>query len=182
MAGEGITVGFDPRELLSFQAAATALSDDRLRQALREALNAAGGKTRTQVRRALREQTNVKAAKDINDRTKSFIVAGELAYRIEAINKALPIDRVKGLTVQMGAGGGVYAAPWGVGREFKRSFVVNGRYLARLGHERFPVRALFGPSVMKELTKDQSRETFETFAVAELERQVVGKLQRFLAM
>lgn len=179
---DAVAISFDPSTLLSFQAAVTALSDDRMRQALREALMAAGGKTRTQVRRALREQTNVKAAKDINDRTHSFMVSGELAYRIEASNKALPIDRVKGLGTTSGPGGGVSAAPWNEMRQFKRSFVLNGRFLARLGHEKFPIRALFGPSVYKELTKDQSKETFETYAVAELERQVVGKLQRFLAM
>jgi hypothetical protein len=179
---DGVSVSFDPASLLSFQTVAAALSDDRLRKALREALMAAGGKTRTQVRRALREQTNVKSAKDINDRTHSFMVAGELAYRIEAINKALPIDRVKGLEVITGPGGGVAAAPWNERRQFARSFMVNGRYLMRLGHERFPVRGMFGPSVMKEMVKDQSREAFETVGAAELERQVLSKLQRFLAM
>jgi len=182
---EAVTVSFNPAALLSFQVAALALSDDRLHQALQEALSAAGGKTRTQVRRALREQTNVKAAKDINDRTHSAGpgVLGKLEYRIEGLNKVLKLDRVKGLTVKTGPGGGVSAAPWQVMRQFQRSFVImkDGapRYVARLP-EKGGMRTLFGPSVAKELTKDQSRETFETYAAAELEAQVVKKLERFL--
>jgi hypothetical protein len=178
---DGVSVSFDPASLLSFQTAAMALSNDRLRKALREALMAAGGKVRTQVRRALREQTNVKSAKDINDRTHSFMVH-ELAYRIEAINRALPIDRVKGLEVITGPGGGVAAAPWNERRQFARSFFLNGRYLVRLGHEKFPVRGMFGPSVMKEMVQGQTLDVFEKDAAPELERQVLSKLQRFLAM
>src|ERR1035437_2838395 len=179
-----VTVSFNPAELLSFQAAMTALSDDRLRQALREALSAAGGKTRTQVRRALREQTNIKAAKDINDRTRSLLDAGQLEYQIIADSKALPIDRVKGLSATVGPGGGISAAPWQVMRQFQRSFVIQAgdglKYVARTSDKRFPIRRLYGPSVMKELTKDQSREIFETYAIVELEAQVVSKLERFL--
>jgi hypothetical protein len=58
--------------------------------------------------------------------------------------------------------------------------MVNGRYLVRLGHQRFPVRGIFGPSVMKEMIKGKSLETFEKYAAPELERQVLSRMRRFI--
>ena len=179
--GDSFTITVDPSGLRVFQQAAAALAGPKLQQALREALSAAGGKARTQVRRALREQTNVKAASDVNVRTRSFMNGSALEYKIEGINKALPIDRVKGLEVQTGQGGGVSAAPWNAPRQFQRSFVLDGKYVARTGPDRFPLRRLWGPSIMKELVKGESKDTFERYATAELEAQVTRKLERLLA-
>jgi hypothetical protein len=174
------TVNLDLRALNSFASATQVLSGPQLTRVLREALSAAGGKTRTQVRRALREQANVKAAKDINDRTRSYLVAGQLAYRIVGERKALPIDRVKGLAVTTGPGGGVLAAPWQVLRQFQRSFIENGKYMARLGPDRFPIRKLYGPSIAKELVKGQSLAAFHAAALPELRTQVISRLARML--
>lgn len=168
---------FDLRGILSYQAAAGALTGVQMQRTLRQALRKAGDKTRTQVRRALRLQTNVKAAKDVNDRTRGFLVSGELIYRITAERKALPIERVRGLSVVAGPGGGVQAAPWNVLRQFQRSFVEHGRYVARLGPARYPLRRLYGPSIAKELVKDQSLAVFERTALPELEVQVVKAIE-----
>lgn len=139
---------------------------------MRESLEAAGLKTRTQVRRALRQQTNVKQAKDVNDRTRSYS-SGELSYTIAGEGKPLPMERINSLSVTSGPGGGVSAAPWNVLRQFQRSFVLNGKYVARLGNSRMPLRRLYGPSMAKELVKDQSLIAFESFGLPELGRVLI---------
>ena len=182
MVGQAVgtlTIRYDGRATATFLVASDRLSSSpRLRQYLREALAAAGDQTRTQVRRALKEQMGVKSAAIVNSRTRSYITA-EPAYVIEARGKGLPIIDFKGLRVKAGPHGGVSAAPWNVARQFKRSFA-NGGYRARLTSKRFPVRTLRGASPSKELVKDRSLATFESVAPPEVQAAVMRKLARLL--
>src|SRR5215472_16441697 len=175
-----ITVKLDISGLQKFQIAAEQLSGGVLKRAMRESLTAAGMKTRTQVRRALKEQTNVKAAKDVNERTRSYLNSGALEYVIEGNSRALPIDRIGNLSVTTGPGGGVSAAPWDVLRQFQRSFVLHGHYVARLGHDRMPLRRLYGPSIAKEMVKDESLIAFTRYGLPELTKQLNARLERLL--
>jgi len=148
-----ITAEYDGKGTVRFVVASRKLAGGEGLRVMRESLRAAGLKTRTQVRRALKEQTGAKRAGAINSRTRSFIHDGGLAFSIEGSGKGLPITEFKmrasrspkvaarwsprdhwrlqgrdgkgrfGKLVDPGAAGGVSASPWNVGRVFKRSFV-----------------------------------------------------------
>lgn len=119
-------------------------------------LNDAGRKIFTQVRRQLREQTGAKKYSTITSRTwvrSSTPVT--LTYAICA--NSYPTDIAEfGVKVM---GKGVWAAPWGKGRVLARTFQNvkwagfgnSGGYFQRVGDGRFPIRALHGPNLGKEL-------------------------------
>jgi len=56
---------------------------------------------------------------------------------------------------------GVSAAPWGKRRVFPHTFIgPNEHVFVRLGRARLPVKKLFGPSIPKEMVKDEAEQTF----------------------
>lgn len=119
-------------------------------------LNDGGRKVFTVLRRQLRAQTGAKKYATITSRTWALSASpGNLRYVIRA--KDEPID-----IVEFGAkltGEGVSASPWGVSRVFERSFQQKKRagarnsqgFMARLSERRYPIRALHGPNLAKEL-------------------------------
>lgn len=144
-------------------------------QPLKEGLYEGGDKVRTRVRRALRVQTNVTKAASINTRVLS--VRAGLSYIIKGEGKGIPIKEFP-----VNASGSVTAAPWGVSRTFKRSFVkVGGSFVARLTSKRFPLRKLYGPSVAKEIVKDQSLEAFEAGVRSDILPAINKRIARLLA-
>ena len=153
---------------------ARAASGNALR-ALKEGLGEGGDKVRTKVRKALRAQTNVKKAESVNSRTSS--VRAGLEYIIKGTGKGIPIEEFP-----VSAPGHVTASPWGVARVFKRSFVRpdTGAYSARLSSKRFPVRKLFGPSIAKEIVKDQSLAAFEAGVRSDVIPIIEKRLARIL--
>lgn len=144
-------------------------------QPLREGLYEGGDKVRTRVRRALREQTNVKKAASVNDRATS--VRSGMSYIIRGVGKGLPIAEFP-----VTAAGAISASPWNVSRVFKRSFVhpSNGGYVARTSSKRFPVRKLFGPSIAKEIIKDRSLAAFHAGVRADIVPAINKRLARLL--
>ena len=196
-----IVVTYDGRGVATMLSAATLLaSPDRLGRALHDGVRAAGDKTRTVVRKTLRQQMGTKRYGAVVAATRSFI-PGPMTYVIEGRGKGLPIfefpvrgSRAKRRTWREqprdAAGrfgplppsdiGFVTARPWRVARNFKRSFVAqDGTYKARLpGSQR--TRKLFGPSVAKEIVKDAARAAFETTATREMDVQIAKRLARLV--
>jgi hypothetical protein len=152
---------------------------EKLPRALREGLQEGGNKVATKVRRALREQTGVTKYGTILSRTHAGLGSGgELAYVIRGQGKGLPIGNFRvGVNAK-----GVLAFPWGKAHLFKRSFKTSskGMLRARLGASRMPIRAFFGPSIAKELTKDHSAAAFEAGVRAEVEPIIIKRLGRLL--
>jgi hypothetical protein len=130
--------------------------------AIARGLNESGDKVRTRVQRGLKEQTNVKTYRSITSRmrmTRAFAErsrgagsGGEaLCYSIIASGKGIPIGEFP-LSV---TSKGVDAKSWGVDHLFRRSFreKLTGKLRARTGSSRFPLRALYGPSLPNEFDK-----------------------------
>jgi hypothetical protein len=123
-------------------------------RALSLGLNEGGDKVRTQVQRALKQQTNVKAYSSITKRMRTVKAGpGSLSYAIVATGKGIPIKEFPvHLTMR-----GVDADTWGVEHLFARSFGIKGEgvggFRARLGTERYPIRRLYGPALPKELNR-----------------------------
>ncbi|MBZ0230305.1 MAG: hypothetical protein K8F58_17895 [Bauldia sp.] len=170
-----LTIIYDGRGTIAFKSGAERLAGPRALQVMRETLRASGDKTRTQVRRALKDQTGVKAYGTITRYTRSYVHEGGLAYSVEGVGRGLPIDY---FPVRV-TGRGVSASPWRVVHNFKRSFA-NGGYFARLGPSRFPIRRLYGPSIAKEIVKDQALAAFLDAGPREVARILPMKMARLL--
>ena len=166
---------YDGAGTLSFLEAASRLAGPRAHQVMRETIRAAGMKTRTQVRRSLRQVMGVKRYGAITSATRSYSHEGGLAFSVEGRGRGLPIEEFPVRVVKAG----VSAKPWRVSRVFKRSFF-NGGYQARLGPSRFPTRRLFGPSVAKEIVKGEPLEAFLTHGPQEVARILPLKLARLM--
>lgn len=152
----------------------------KARRAMVEGLNEGGDLERTQVRRALRAQTGVIKAGAITSRTSTRRASGgNLTYVIGGTGKGMPI---KEFPVTAGAGAPVTARPWAVTHRFERSFKTSRKGLlrARRGASRFPIRALYGPSVAKEIVKDETAAEFTDNASPRVERAVIKRLGRML--
>ncbi|WP_316173561.1 MULTISPECIES: hypothetical protein [unclassified Bradyrhizobium] len=146
------------------------------RQALQEGLSDGGDKVRTKVRKAMRAQTNPLKYETITSRVdgKRF----GLAYIIKGDGKKTPIA-----LFPHSVAGAVTAAPWGVSRTFKRSFVRpdTGALSARTTSKRFPVRKLYGPNMAKEVVKGQSLAAFEVGVSTDVLPAIERRLARLLA-
>jgi hypothetical protein len=152
----GIRVVIDDKAIQDFTRKTIALGDGRARRELSRGLADGGNKVRTKVRRALQDQTGVVKYATIVSKVTSYRSA--LTYVITTTGKGLPIKEFK-----WSVPGNVQAMPWNVSHLFARSFrtKVKGLLRARTTSKRFPIRALYGPSLPKELVKDKSLEAFE---------------------
>lgn len=159
---------------------------------LARGLTEGGLKVRTQVRRALREQTGVRAAGSITKRTTSkSATPGSLEFRISGWGKGIPIkefptrySRSKRAMVRWSprehwkiqerdADGrfgampevneaGVSARVWTSWHAFQRSFVTPRGPRAMRPGTKRQLRQLYGPAIPKEITVDKSLQTFMT--------------------
>lgn len=173
-----ITVSAD--DALSRFAGLLAAFPERARRAMVDGLNEGGDLLRTQARRDLRAQTGVLKAGSITKRTGSRrATSGSLEYMITGSGKGMPIREFR---VKAGQGVPVTASPWNVSHTFARSFETKRQHklMARRGATRFPVRALYGPAVSKEIVKDQTAADFEAQAAPTVERVVIKRLGRLL--
>lgn len=152
-----------------------AIGEGEGRRLMAMALNTEGNKGRTQVRRALMQQTGIrshqisKAVKTIN------AGPGRLEYKLEAKAGETNISMF-GLKVTWREGSAmgqirklqtVSAAPWNVRRTFPGAFSIarfGGRVFKREGAGRFPLKPVYGPNLAREITKAQTRTEFETIA------------------
>jgi len=205
-----IAAEYDGKGTTRFIVSTTRLSGGKALQVMRESLRGAGLKTRTQVRRALKEQMGTRTAKAITARTRSYSHEGGLAYSIEGNGKGLPISefsvkisrskkiaarwsprdhwRVQtrdgtgrfGKIVEPG-GVGVTGFPWGVAHPFPRSFNHPAKGpLMVRVAGQKSVRKIFGPSVAKEIDQGQSLAAFEATGIRELARILPERIDRLI--
>lgn len=169
--------------------------ESRVLRAIAEGLNEGGDKVRTQVRRAMREQTGLLRLKSVTSREgniRATIPAGAapagvhlafgLAYTIIYRGKpATKPDEFK-KSVKRGPGGGVTVWLWGVAHKFKRSFQqkFKGGLRMRLGGPREPIRGFDGPNLAKEAVKGQVAATFQAQAATLVRPAIEKRLARAL--
>ncbi|WP_198293093.1 hypothetical protein [Methylobacterium sp. WSM2598] len=161
-------------------AAALAAVPARAARAMADGLNEGGDVERTAVRRALRAQTGVKRYGAVVERTSARRASpGHLEYAIDGKGKGMPIRE---FPVRAAVRAPVTAQPWGVSHTFARSFKTSAKGLlrARRGASRFPIRALYGPAIPKEIVRDQSAAEFEANAAGRVEGAVLKRLGRLL--
>ena len=146
--------------------------------AFSRALNRTGRPTFTAVKRALRKQTDIPRGlvdagvtfKPATSRTLQTAITGRGPY--------LPLQLFGARQFAYG----VRAKVWGKHQQYRSAFIVSkfaGGAYKRLTPRRFPIRQLYGPSVGKELVKDQSLSTFEA-SMPNVSARALHELKRLL--
>jgi hypothetical protein len=157
-----------------FEAAVQSVGEQAAVRAFSRALNSEGNKVRTQVRRALRQQTGAKAGL-INSETRTIRSSfANLSYTIEARGDYLGLSHFSPRQF----GYGVRAKPWGRWQRFEGAFLVGSlanNAFVREGRARLPIKKMFGPAIPKEMMRDATRDAFEAAqpeVLAEATRQI----------
>jgi hypothetical protein len=149
----------------------------KITRAIAQGLNEGGDKVRTQVRRAMREQTGLIRLNSVTRRegnVRAFATGlapksgigpsrgASLSYTI--IYRGNPPTKPDEFrkSVTTGPGGGVTVWMWAVAHKFKRSFMqkFKGGLRMRLAGPRLPIRSFDGPNLAKEAVKGEVATTF----------------------
>ena len=155
-----------------------ALGGPRAQTGLRRAINRTGEKAYTHVKRALVKQMGLPSQKLFSDdralKTRRASV-GHLAFEIQSSGKAI---RAKEFRHRVGQKG-ITFYPWNVRHFIRSAFVIpayGGNFYRRRTAKRFPLEALYGPNINKELVKDLSAAAFNA-TVAELPARVEHEIR-----
>jgi hypothetical protein len=146
--------------------------------AFSRALNHEGRKSFTAVKRSLRKQTDIPP----------FMITASMAFKsssqrnlrtiISGSGKELPLRLFKPSQFNYG----VRAKVWGKHQTYRSAFIVakyGGNVFHRTSKKRFPIQRMFGPSIPKEMVKDETLETFEQSGNAVMDR-AMHELSRIL--
>lgn len=153
-------------------AAVEKLEGSRARSALRRAVNHTGDKTFTVVRRVLAKEMGLTQA-DLVKRglTRQKASEATLSYAIVGRGGFIPLKDFKARQGRRG----VSAAPWGVRRMFKSTFIVRsagGNVFKRVGKKRLPIEKLWGPAIPREMVREVTASAFQTTVAANLPARV----------
>lgn len=170
-------IGSSNQVLARYGKALAALGEGQARTALSRALNHEGDKGRTQVKRALVEQTGIKYGAVDKSMATLRSTPATLSYTLKARGDETNIAWFGGVQRRKG----VSAAPWNKRRIFARSFIVPrfGRAFIRTGKSRLPIRPLYGPNLARELVKDSSAAAWRS-GVANIVARVGHEIGRML--
>ena len=138
-----------------FEAACNRLGENEARRAFSMALNKEGRKSLTQLRRSLSIQSSIpRGAVNAATRFKSATRA-TMATVTSGTGRHLPLSFFGAKQFSYG----VRANIWGRAQTFRSAFVVkrySGGVFKRTGMARFPIEQLWGPSIPKEMLRDEA--------------------------
>jgi len=148
---------------------------------IRRGLNRAGGKVRTKVIRALRDQTGAKygaVKKALRTKKASY---NRLEYRIEASGQHISLKEFGARQTKKG----VSAAPWNQRRIFPHTFgprigKLGGHVFVRTTKDRRPLEKLWGPAIPKELVKGETEAAFYASVFVEVPAAILHELEAIL--
>lgn len=172
-----------------------ALGEGGARKAMARALNYEGKKMYSAVKSALHRQTSIRAG-DVHRALKtrqarpgvSSKGATALEFVIEGTGRELSLRYFSPSQKKAGTS----AKVWGRRQMFNRAFMgpkpgaiamkLNGNVFHRLSAERLPIEKMWGPSISKEMVKDQAKAAFEEAAprvVSRVEVEIATILRGF---
>lgn len=171
---------------IKFEATAWRIGSGAAEKVFARALTHEGRKGFTAVKRALRQQTSIKSGTISGAMRFTGAKQKALETRIVGRGREIPLKEfgAKQFTY------GVRATVWGRSQRFPGAFMgprpgqvaasLGGHVFHRTGTARLPIEKMFGPSIPKEMVKDQSREAFEA-GVANILPRAMHELARVLA-
>lgn len=154
---------------IRYEAMVQRVGDGVATMAFSRALNHEGRKTFTAVKRSMRKQTTIPtgiiaAAMQFKSSTRR-----NLRTIIQGSGSELPLRLFSPKQFRYG----VRAKVWGRLQTYKSNFIVSslgGNVFHRTSKKRLPIQRTFGPSVPKEMVKDETLQTFEGSGNAVMER------------
>lgn len=166
----------------NYEMALRIAGSQRTNLAFARAMNRDLPRTKKQVSQALARQSSIKRP-IVNDRVKlKRATAGNLQTVIYGYGSGLRLDKFTASRPKAG----VKATIWAQRRlvpasDPSRGFKRNGRFMMRTTKARFPIKGLFGPSIGKELPKDQSLEAFNA-ATPQVAERAMHELKQILKL
>ena len=161
---------------IRFEAACTRLGESEARRAFSMALNKEGRKSFTQLRRSLAQQSSIpRGAVNAATRFQSA-TRGTMATVTSGTGRHLPLSFFGAKQFSYG----VRAKIWGRAQTFRSAFVVKrygGGVFKRTGKARFPIEQLWGPSVPKEMLRDEAHAAWQ-----EQHPRILSESSRLIAL
>lgn len=194
-------IRLDPKDerLARLQNGLATLAQGDAEKVMARALNHEGDKRRTQVQRKLAEVTGLRYRDVAKVVRRVGAAKGRLEYKLEISGRETNLSAFQARQTKAG----VSAAPWGVRRVFKSTFIVEkygGRVFKRTGeaspttryklmdyghkgHGRLPIRQVYGPNIAREVMKGEPLDTWQANSddlinrvAHELERQMIADM------
>jgi hypothetical protein len=178
-----IYVQWDPAGLMRIRYAVAQLEQGRARQALQRAINHTGRKTYTAVRRSISKHSSLpqKVLESSDGRRGKYLSfrpasGGQLEFIITG--SGAPI-RIKNYSPKQ-LGRGYSFKIWGKNKRFTAAFQIkagakwgggslkDSNFYMRVGKSRFPLHAMFGATVSKEIIKQHTTAVFHSIVNVEL--------------
>lgn len=166
----------------AYEMALRIAGSQRTNLAFARAMNRGVTTTRKQISRALARQSSIKSP-IVNERVKlKKATANNLQTVFYGHGSGIRLDKFTASRFKAG----VKATIWAQKRlvpasEPSRGFKHKGRFLMRTTKARLPIKGLFGPSIGKELPKDQSLEAFNA-ATPQVAERAMHELKQILKL
>lgn len=170
MAGADFTLELNDQVLVRFGNQLRAIGSGKANKVLGRALNYEGAKVYTAVRRAIRQQSSIPddVLRAGMKTIKASTSGGPLVFVIHGSGKELSLRHFKPAQGRVGTS----ATVWGKRQLYAHAFMgpvpgtiaakLGGHVFVRLGSDRLPIKRLSGPSIPREMVRDESREVFES--------------------
>ncbi len=140
---------------IRFETACARIGEGEARRAFSMALNKEGRKSFTQLRRSLAQQSSIPRGAIIAATRFQSATRNTMATVTSGSGRHLPLSFFGAKQFSYG----VRAKIWGRAQTFRSAFVVErygGGVFKRTGKARFPIEQLWGPSVPKEMLRDEA--------------------------
>jgi hypothetical protein len=151
----------------------------RIQQLISRVLNHVGGTARTKVKSALAKQMGLPAGTVDAGLITKRAYPGNQNFEITASGRPIPLAWFDARQTRRG----VSARPWGSRRVFPSTFIVEtlgGQVFRRAGRARLPIVKLWGPSMPREMLRDEVPKVFFEEVRAKLPIRLEHELRRVL--
>jgi hypothetical protein len=151
----------------------------RIQQVISRVLNHVGGTARTKVKSTLAKQMGLPAGTVDARLITKRAYPGNQSFEITASGRPIPLADFDARQTRRG----VSARPWGQRRVFPGTFIVEklgGQVFRRASRERLPIVKLWGPSMPRELLRDQVPKVFFDEVRAKVPVRLKHELRRIL--
>lgn len=151
----------------------------RIQQVISRVLNHVGGTARTKVKSALAKQMGLPAGTVDARLITKRAYPGNQSFEITAAGRPIPLADFDARQTRRG----VSARPWGNRRVFPGTFIVEtlgGQVFRRAGRARLPIVKLWGPSIPREMLRDEAPRVFFQEVRTKLPIRLHHELRRVL--
>ena len=176
-----VTLHIDASDLGDMAQAFRDIARDEKTKIIHRALNRTGDQAFTVVKRVLAKETGLKVGRVARHLKKNRAGPNLLRYEIEARGGYLTITKGNFGARQIRKG--VSHKAWGRRQTADGAFIPKGRRVAfkRLSRARLPIKALYGPSIPREMVRGESDKAIRIKVAAVFIPRVLHETNRSIA-